>query len=138
MVATKIEGRLYYMAFLGDDGKLTRFGDVARVADWLVSHPQKRAPEPVAIGPAGPPGSSGPTRPHIPLPVGVAAPETLPEVATPEPAEPAEPTTIGPAGAASGTPTTVGPAGPSPPVPAQAAAPPQSVSSGAPARSAVQ
>ncbi len=41
VVATRIEGRTYHMAFLGDDGKMTRFGDVARVADWILSHPQK-------------------------------------------------------------------------------------------------
>ena len=41
VVATKIDGRTYYMAFLGDEGKLTRFGDVARVADWIVSHKPK-------------------------------------------------------------------------------------------------
>ena len=43
VVATKIDGRAYYMAFLGDEGKLTRFGDVARVADWIVSHKAKTA-----------------------------------------------------------------------------------------------
>ena len=69
VVATKIDGRNYYMAFLGDDGKMTRFGDVARVADWIISHPQKLPPplkpappvpfapppeqEPVAAAPAG-------------------------------------------------------------------------------------
>ncbi len=121
VVATKIEGRVYYMAFLGDDGKMTRFGDVARVADWLASHPQKHAPEPVAtIGPAAP---AGPARPPIPLPVGVAAPETLaaqPYPAQPPPAQPLPaqpPPTIGPA-ASSGSPkapepATIGPAGPS-------------------------
>ena len=43
VVGTKIDGRTYYMAFLGDEGKLTRFGDVARVADWIVSHKPKTA-----------------------------------------------------------------------------------------------
>ena len=43
MVATKIDGRAYYMAFLGDEGKLTRFGDVARVADYIVSRKAKTA-----------------------------------------------------------------------------------------------
>jgi serine-type D-Ala-D-Ala endopeptidase (penicillin-binding protein 7) len=146
VVATKIEGRIYYMAFLGDDGKLTRFGDVARVADWLVSHPQKRLPEPVAIGPAGPPGSSGPARPHLPLPVGVAAPETLPEAPPIGPAT-IGPATIGPAGpgpaASAGPPKAPEPPTSGPPaagsaVPAQAAIPTQSASSGAPSRSAVQ
>ncbi|HEY5091137.1 MAG TPA: serine hydrolase, partial [Polyangia bacterium] len=77
VVATKIEGHVYYMAFLGDDGKMTRFGDVARVADWLVSHPQKRGGEQVAAGTGRPAVPAGPARPPIPLPVGVAAPETL-------------------------------------------------------------
>ena len=162
VVATKIEGRTYYMAFLGDDGKMTRFGDVARVADWLVSHPQKRAPEPVATtGPAGPAGSSGPTRPHIPLPVGVAAPETLETSASPEPptigptaaAKAPEPSTIAPAGASPSVPRqsaaaaqatapaqAAAPSQTAPAAPAQVAAPtaPQTASSGAPARSAVQ
>src|SRR5215831_7456260 len=58
VVATKIEGRGYYMAFLGDEGKMTRFGDVARVADWIVSHKPKTtvasaaSPAPAAV-PAG-------------------------------------------------------------------------------------
>jgi D-alanyl-D-alanine endopeptidase (penicillin-binding protein 7) len=75
VVATKIEGRIYFMAFLGDDGKMTRFGDVARVADWLVSHPPKQPP------PVKPPGAerqavaAAPAGPPAPLPIGVAAPE---------------------------------------------------------------
>lgn len=43
VVGTKIEGRAYYMSFLGNEGKLTRFGDVARVADWVISHKPKTA-----------------------------------------------------------------------------------------------
>ena len=53
VVATKIDGRTYYMAFLGDEGKLTRFGDVARVADWIVSHKPKTASRAAAAAPAG-------------------------------------------------------------------------------------
>ena len=61
VVGTKIEGRPYYMAFLGNEGKLTRFGDVARVADWVVSHKPKtaiavtrpRPPRPCASGADG-------------------------------------------------------------------------------------
>ena len=41
VVGTKIDGRVFYMSFLGNEGKLTRFGDVARVADWVVSHKPK-------------------------------------------------------------------------------------------------
>ena len=36
VIATKIDGHTYYMSFLSNEGKLTRFGDVARVADWIV------------------------------------------------------------------------------------------------------
>ncbi len=108
VVATKIDGRTYYMAFLGDDGKMTRFGDVARVADWIVAHPQKLlatstpAPAPAAKAakaavPDGPaalpvpviprsaqearqePIAAAPSTPPAPLPVDVAAPPPLPE-----------------------------------------------------------
>jgi D-alanyl-D-alanine endopeptidase (penicillin-binding protein 7) len=85
VIATKVDGRTYYMSFLGNEGKMTRFGDVARVADWIVSHPQApggpgkgggggggEASTAVAAGPASPP-----TVPS-PLPVGVAAPEPEP------------------------------------------------------------
>jgi D-alanyl-D-alanine endopeptidase (penicillin-binding protein 7) len=48
VLAAKIDGRSYGMAFLGTEGKLTRFGDAARVADWLVVHKPKLA----AAGPA--------------------------------------------------------------------------------------
>ena len=52
------------MAFLGDEGKLTRFGDVARVADWIVSHKPKTvlatasAPAPTAPARNGRGGSA--------------------------------------------------------------------------------
>jgi serine-type D-Ala-D-Ala endopeptidase (penicillin-binding protein 7) len=45
VIATKIDGHTYFMSFLSNEGKLTRFGDVARVADWVVArHPQQRSP----------------------------------------------------------------------------------------------
>jgi D-alanyl-D-alanine endopeptidase (penicillin-binding protein 7) len=103
VVATKIDSRTYYMAFLGNEGKLTRFGDVARVADWIVSHPAKgvtpvtpAAPgtpaKPELAVPAKPaptiPARPGPAVPEavatapegvtVPLPVGVAAPPPEP------------------------------------------------------------
>jgi D-alanyl-D-alanine endopeptidase (penicillin-binding protein 7) len=107
VVATRVDGRAYYMAFLGDDGKMTRFGDVARVADWIVAHPQKlvasapavaraatakaaldapAAPPvpfvPRAAQPSGPePIASAPSTPPAPLPIDVAAPPPLPEPA---------------------------------------------------------
>jgi D-alanyl-D-alanine endopeptidase (penicillin-binding protein 7) len=71
VVATKIDGRGYYMAFLGDEGKLTRFGDVARVADWIVSHKPKTvvasaaSPVPSAPSPGAAPTSGETTQPPI-------------------------------------------------------------------------
>lgn len=38
VIAVRVDGRDYGMALLGTEGKLTRFGDVARVADWIVAH----------------------------------------------------------------------------------------------------
>jgi D-alanyl-D-alanine endopeptidase (penicillin-binding protein 7) len=67
VVATKIDGRMYYMAFLGNEGKLTRFGDVARVADWIVSRKPKTA---VAAATAAAPDTKAP---QAPIPIGVAA-----------------------------------------------------------------
>jgi D-alanyl-D-alanine endopeptidase (penicillin-binding protein 7) len=83
VVATKIDGRTYYMSFLGNEGKLTRFGDVARVADWIVSHPAKNGTPgsaPALAAAAKPPASgqetvaTAPASAPVPLPVGVAAP----------------------------------------------------------------
>jgi D-alanyl-D-alanine endopeptidase (penicillin-binding protein 7) len=94
VVATKIDGRQYFMSFLSNEGKLTRFGDVARVADWLVVHKPKgpaavpppiptaaTPPTSVATAPAAPsggageaPSSSGVSGASVTLPVGVAAP----------------------------------------------------------------
>lgn len=63
VVATKIDGRAYYMAFLGDEGKLTRFGDVARVADYIVSRKPK-----TAIAAATPAAASAPAAASVPAP----------------------------------------------------------------------
>jgi D-alanyl-D-alanine endopeptidase (penicillin-binding protein 7) len=97
VVATRIDGHPYYMAFLGDEGKMSRFGDVARVADWIISHPHQLPPAPKSA-----PGSSAPSEPIAaapePLPVGVAAPEPevdagLPEQASAQTTAAATPTT---------------------------------------------
>jgi D-alanyl-D-alanine endopeptidase (penicillin-binding protein 7) len=48
VLAARVDGHSYGMAFLGTEGKMTRFGDSARVADWLVVH----KPKPPAAGPA--------------------------------------------------------------------------------------
>lgn len=44
VLAARIDGRQYGMAFLGTEGKMTRFGDAARVADWLVVHKPRALP----------------------------------------------------------------------------------------------
>ncbi|HVU49513.1 MAG TPA: serine hydrolase, partial [Polyangia bacterium] len=55
VVATRIDGRLYFMSFLSNEGKLTRFGDVARVADWIVAHrPRGTAAAPVVASAPAP------------------------------------------------------------------------------------
>jgi D-alanyl-D-alanine carboxypeptidase len=96
VVATKIDERVYYMAFLANEGKMTRFGDVARVADYVLAHPPKPGAKPdgkpemvakaddAASDLAGPEVVTAPTT----LPVGVAAPPPEPVVAPP-PAAPA-------------------------------------------------
>jgi serine-type D-Ala-D-Ala endopeptidase (penicillin-binding protein 7) len=71
VIATRVDGHNYYMAFLGNEGKMTRFGDVARVADWIVSHPVKPEAAPSTAVAAAPSSATVPS----PLPVGVAAPE---------------------------------------------------------------
>jgi D-alanyl-D-alanine endopeptidase (penicillin-binding protein 7) len=93
VVATKIDGHAYYMAFLGDEGKLTRFGDVARVADWIVSHKAKTmvatagAQAPAAPAAAAPPAAPAPAA----APTAAAAPAfTTVPVSAPAPAAPAE------------------------------------------------
>ena len=82
-VATKIDGHTYYMAFLGDEGKLTRFGDVARVADWIVSHKPKTV---LATAPA-PAATPAPAQAATePLPPMTEAPSAPPAPIAPAPA----------------------------------------------------
>jgi D-alanyl-D-alanine endopeptidase (penicillin-binding protein 7) len=82
VVATKIDGRTYFMSFLSNEGKLTRFGDVARVADWIASHKPKgpAAPAPIPNAPAA-----------APAPVVATAPAAPDASAAPSPAPPATP-----------------------------------------------
>ena len=91
VVATKIEGRTYYMSFLGNEGKMTRFGDVARVADWIVSHKAKTAvasaPEPAAAAAA--------PQPPVPIPFAAPAPAEPGPVST-APAQPGPVSTVTP------------------------------------------
>jgi D-alanyl-D-alanine carboxypeptidase len=43
VVAARIGGRTLGMAFLGTEGEMTRFGDVARVADWVVMQESRQS-----------------------------------------------------------------------------------------------
>jgi D-alanyl-D-alanine endopeptidase (penicillin-binding protein 7) len=54
VIAARIDGHNYGMAFLGTEGDLTRFGDVARVADWIITHKPKRGPSTAPQGPPSP------------------------------------------------------------------------------------
>jgi D-alanyl-D-alanine endopeptidase (penicillin-binding protein 7) len=96
VVGTKIEGRTYYMAFLGDEGKMTRFGDVARVADWICSHKPKTV---LATASTPAPAPAAPTIqvPFAPpAPVETAAPVVEAPPATPVPLAPAASEPAGP------------------------------------------
>jgi D-alanyl-D-alanine endopeptidase (penicillin-binding protein 7) len=55
----RIDGHTYGMAFLGTEGKLTRFGDSARVADWLVVH----KPKPTTLAKSDPQPAAPPSDP---------------------------------------------------------------------------
>jgi D-alanyl-D-alanine endopeptidase (penicillin-binding protein 7) len=58
VIAIRIDGRSYGMALLGTEGKLTRFGDVARVVDWIVAHKTKLTTPATLQGPPLPAGFS--------------------------------------------------------------------------------
>jgi D-alanyl-D-alanine endopeptidase (penicillin-binding protein 7) len=62
VLGARVGGRTLGMAFLGTEGELTRFGDVARVADWVVAQEARQsAPRTmVASVPPGAARSSGP------------------------------------------------------------------------------
>ena len=59
VIAVAIDGRNYGMALLGTEGKLARFGDVARVVDWIVTHKAKLTTAATVQGPPLPDGFSG-------------------------------------------------------------------------------
>jgi len=54
VIATRIDGHNYGIAILGTEGDLTRFGDVARIADWIVTHKPKSLPSSAPQGPPPP------------------------------------------------------------------------------------
>ena len=63
VLAARIDGHNYGMALLGTEGDLTRFGDVARVADWIIIHKPKRGPSTAPQGPPSPESILGPPAP---------------------------------------------------------------------------
>ena len=81
VLAARIDGHTCYMSFLSNEGKLTRFGDVARVADWMVSRKPKPPSPRTPAAPAAPAASPGPA------PASVVA-----TVSPAPPAAPADPT----------------------------------------------
>jgi D-alanyl-D-alanine endopeptidase (penicillin-binding protein 7) len=102
VVATRIDGRVYFMSFLSNEGKLTRFGDVARVADWIVAHKPKgasgtllasaRSPAAPPVGVAAPTPEAARAASVAAAPAPVAAPAEPAAAAVPAaPAEPAAP-----------------------------------------------
>jgi len=82
VLAAKIDGHTCYMSFLANEGKLTRFGDVARVAEWMVSRKGK-APAPAPTLAAAPVESaSAPPAPIIPTYDVTTAEPVAPNIAT--------------------------------------------------------
>jgi serine-type D-Ala-D-Ala endopeptidase (penicillin-binding protein 7) len=63
VIAARIGEHNYGMSFLATEGDLTRFGDVARVADWIITHKPKRSPSTAPQGPPPPEAILGPIGP---------------------------------------------------------------------------
>jgi D-alanyl-D-alanine endopeptidase (penicillin-binding protein 7) len=109
VIAAKIDGRTCFMSFLSNEGKLTRFGDVARVADWISSRRPKSqlvASTPVQPLTAPPLGPALPAAPAPPAPPPPWAPQEAPSITTTadEPAPSPAPAGSGSAAAETGTP----------------------------------
>ena len=84
VIATKVDGHVCYMSFLSNEGKLTRFGDVARVADWIVS---RKPRTPIAL-PA--PSHQQMLAAAAPQPAPASAPQPAPQTARQPAAAPVE------------------------------------------------
>jgi hypothetical protein len=81
------------MSFLSNEGKLTRFGDVARVADWIVSR------KPKGQTPRTPPAGEASIAAGGPVPASASASATTTASVSPSPGltEPTQPPPAGPA-----------------------------------------
>jgi D-alanyl-D-alanine endopeptidase (penicillin-binding protein 7) len=73
VLAAKIDGHTYCMSFLANEGKMTRFGDVARVADWVIAH-RSTKPAGTAVASSDKTSAAATAMGAALLPVGVAAP----------------------------------------------------------------
>ena len=95
------------MAFLANEGKMTRFGDVARVADYVVAHPPKSG-KPDLVAKADDTKSESARRlksPPFPLRSPSASPPPVRAALAP-PSEPMVPAVPGATAAATASPTT--------------------------------
>jgi D-alanyl-D-alanine endopeptidase (penicillin-binding protein 7) len=63
VIAAHVGEHNYAMSFLGTEGDMTRFGDVARVADWIITHKPKSTPSTAPQGPPPPEAILGPLGP---------------------------------------------------------------------------
>jgi serine-type D-Ala-D-Ala endopeptidase (penicillin-binding protein 7) len=66
VLGARVAGRTVAMAFLGTDGEMTRFGDVARVADWVVAQEARAFPRESVVAQAIP--TSGAAAAMSPVP----------------------------------------------------------------------
>jgi serine-type D-Ala-D-Ala endopeptidase (penicillin-binding protein 7) len=77
VLAARVAGRSLGMAFLGSEGELTRFGDVARVADWVVAEETRSNPIKTTVAAAATPAPKETTAaaaaPALPVGGGEAA-----------------------------------------------------------------
>ncbi len=86
VLAARVGGRTIGMVFLGNEGELTRFGDVARVADWVQVHEGRAVPRETVIAAAPPSARTTVALPARPTPLTAdrlmptlpRLPETLP------------------------------------------------------------
>jgi D-alanyl-D-alanine endopeptidase (penicillin-binding protein 7) len=138
VLAAKVEGKTCFMAFLSNEGKMTRFGDVARVADWIIARRPKVLAATAPAGPATLPGDAtadtGERAAVGPTPVMLAAPAhawilTPPRAgavrtaSTPRPASPADaPLDLEPAAASADAPSSAPGASPESPYEPEGAA----------------
>jgi D-alanyl-D-alanine endopeptidase (penicillin-binding protein 7) len=130
VLIARVADRTIAVSILGTEGKLTRFGDVARVADWVVTYKPKAPATAVARAAAdagaaakGPlmanapaPASSSPAAPAAPMTAAGPAPspaQSAPASAGAVPVVPETPAAPGAASVPAGAP--VQPAKPAPP-----------------------